>query len=342
MFSLYFKTGSSRFRAGVPASLLLAAAALGLGACSSPPSDGSTSVSKRGILRDVDNALTNEDCATAVALIEPLLNSASTDNEVRLKAASAYGCYARVNFFSLVGDLLSAGPSLAGSALWSTLTQLFPSTAGSDYVPEGALLAIDALQATLTPGALVLPVNKVNAGSYNVGSVFTTDRTSDANIYLAFIAMAGIGGLQNRYGSPDPGTFIKTVDLPWTTAVSMAGSSDGCAYASSVLNMVDAIESAQYYVSDELAQVYANMAATFNTALDTACTIACENRMPTVPESAIVGAGWTVSGCTVGTCSECPSSLRARANCTGAVDDLSSCAAAGIVNFINESTVGWN
>src|SRR4051812_23175810 len=99
-------------------------------ACGAP----SGSVDKQTIINDVDIFLSAQNCAAAVARIQPLYNSGNTDNQVRLKMASAYGCNATINFFGLTGELASTGlTALTGAGLWKNLSRLFPSTTGSDY-----------------------------------------------------------------------------------------------------------------------------------------------------------------------------------------------------------------
>jgi hypothetical protein len=61
--------------------------------------DGGTPLGKQAILDAVDIFLTTENCTDAVSQITGLYNSANTDNDVRMRAASAYGCNAKVNLF---------------------------------------------------------------------------------------------------------------------------------------------------------------------------------------------------------------------------------------------------
>lgn len=329
-------------RFGVAACLLLAL----VSSCSGPPRDGSTALSKKLIFDEVDKALTIGDCNTAVDKIQPLYNSANTDNSVRLKAASAYGCDARINFFKLVGDIAARSTDIMAnnsSGFWQVMTEFFPSEAGKDYVVEGAYFGTDALQAALAPGAVILPMYQVNPTSYNPGSVFTTDRVSDANIYLVFMSMAAIGGVQNRYGVPNPATFKKTIDLTWTKADAAGIENDGCAYAASILNFVDSVEALSGVVGGDTSATLTTIAGTFKTGLNAACRTGCYDAAALPPAGApLHGENWVATGCTAAVkCEECPKELRDRTRCTRDKTNPISCAAAGLVNYINETDYGW-
>jgi hypothetical protein len=322
-----------------------------LSACSSSSTE--QSLDRQAILDRVDAALTTGDCATAVAAIDPLYNSAQSDNEIRLKAASAYGCNANINFFKVTTDLVAKGPdNLLGEKLWRTLTELFPSATGYDYVVEGGLYAMDALQSALVPGAMILPAYQVNPGGYNVGSVFTTDRVIDANLYMIYVSMASVGGLLSRFGSPNTTTYIKTAALPWTTYSQLTSSSDGCAVASSVLNLLDSMDAARVVISGSLSGSFGAATSLLMSVFDHACSLGClgwtnDDQDPLIlPDGQAVGTGepdWTPSGCAGAniTCTGCPWELRNRASCTGLKDQVT-CAAAGIVNFMNSGRFGWN
>jgi hypothetical protein len=320
---------------------------LSAGGCSSSSTE---TLDKNAIIDRVDAALTEGDCATAVDEITPLYNSAQSDNEVRLKAASAYGCHATINFFKVTGELIAKGPAaLAGAPMWRTMSELFPSVAGYDYVVEGGLYATDALQSALVPGAIILPAYQVNAGGYNVGSVFSTDRVTDANLYLVYASMASVGGILNRYGSPDPATFIKTIPLTWTTPGQLTASSDGCALASSVLNLLDSMDFAAQLIDGALSASFSSATSTLMGVFDHACSLGCQggawddttDPLLKAVDPVTGNAGWTATGCASISCSECPRELRNRASCTG-LPDTATCAAAGIINYLNSGVLGWN
>lgn len=315
---------------------------LGAG-CSAPAEDGSE-LGKKITLDAVDLALSVQDCATAVAKIEPLYNSASTDNDVRLRAASAYGCHAGINFFQLVSDIASRGSVLTGSGFWSSMAELFPSTTGADYKVEGALSSIAALQSALKSGALVLDANQINPTSFNVGSVFATDRISDANIYLIFASMAAIGSLENRHGvSNSSDGYRKTRNLPWTTATSADLDTDGCAFASAIVNLIDAIGEASSAMSGNASNSLRDVHASLQTSIDNACALGCAGIVPPGGVEPNPRGDWVNNGCGLSTaCSECPDALRDRTKCQKLATDQVSCAASGLVNLINSSeAVGW-
>lgn len=310
--------------------LALLAAMLGgiASSCSAPTATGSSALGRKAILYDVDRYLSAQDCLNAVAAIEDLYESSASDNEIRLKAASAYGCHAGINFFGMTGDIAEHAADLVGPAFWNTMAEFFPSTTGSDYKQEGALAAMSALQAALIPGSVVLPANRINPTSNNVGSVFATDRIDDANIYLVYAAMAAIGSIESRFGSPDPTTYDQGTLLPWTAGNSAGIEGDGCSLASSVVNLLDAIDAVSGVVSGSLATTLANIHTSLEAGINGACDAGCSTL--------------AVAGCNLpaGTCSECPRALRDRTKCSAVTTDPVSCAAAGIVNFINTNWAG--
>jgi hypothetical protein len=332
---------------------------LQLSGCGAPTPDASTELGKRQIIDQANKALTTSDCSTALELLLPVYNSANSDNEIRMMTASAYDCWANINFFKLVGDMVTHGTTLAGSGFWSYASSIFPSTLGKDHVAEGSLLGQDALLATINPGIPILPSGAINLGSYNVGSVYPADRTDDSNLELIFTAMAGIGSLQNRYGNPNA-SFLPQANppLPWTTAATV--STDGCGYASSVLNFVDGLTQSQNNVPSSVKTAIgyilngpSGSPVTLQQILDAACDFGCMGIKPTVDanhSAAVVlaldpGGNWALTGCNFAsgcnTAHQCPSTLRNRSSCTAQATDVNSCAAAGITNFINKSPLGW-
>jgi hypothetical protein len=303
-----------------------------LSSCGAPSPDGSTELGKRQIIDQANKALTTEDCATALDLLLPVYNSANTDNEIRMMTASAYACWAKINYFKVMGDMVVNLGSLS-NGFFNYASKLFPSKIGADHVTEGSLLSQDALMATIQSGVPILPSGAINSGSYNVGSIYPFDRTDDSNLYLLFASLAGVGSLQNRYGNPDA-AFHPQVDLPWSTPTNV--SADGCGYASSVLNFVDAIGAAQGILPSSVKNSLNSIASNLSTALDLACEAGCTGATP-LP-------GWVASGCTFTGCTtdhKCPKTLRNRGSCQAQTSDINSCAAAGIVNMINVSPAGW-
>lgn len=305
-----------------------------LSGCGGSSSDGSTELGKRQIIDQANQALTTSDCATALDLLLPVYNSANSDNEIRMMTASAYACWANINYFKVMGDMVTNASALT-SGFFTYASTLFPSTIGADHVAEGALLSQDALMATLKSGIPILPSGGINLGSYNVGSIYPYDRTDDSNLYLLFTSLAGIGSLQNRYGNPNSG-FHPQTKLPWSTPATV--STDGCGYVSSILNFVDAIDAAQNILPSGIQKSLNTVATALEAPLDQACDYGCTGGNPGLPGWVASGCGFA-SGCT--TDHKCPKTLRNRSSCQAQTTDVNSCAAAGIVNLINVSPLGW-
>lgn len=320
-------------------------ALLAFSGCGTPVPDGGSLDGQQQIIDQAEKALTTSDCATALQLILPLYNSANSDNAIRMVTASAYACDANIDFFPLLGTLVSNASTLNGGGLWSLLAETFPSVQGKDHVVEGALLAEDALQATLQNGIPVLKQYQTNPGTDNVGSVYASDRTSDSNIYMLLVSMAGIGGLESRNGNPSA-SYHKQAALPWATAATMTA--DGCAYAASILNLIDSIGAVGSVLPASEQTAFGNISTAFNTILTYACNVGLNSTgaYPIPPSGTPANLGgatstWVSSGCTLTTGTGCPYTLRNRASCTGLATDPNSCAAAGIINFINSSSAGW-
>ena len=179
--------------------------------------------------------------------------------------------------------------------------------------------------ASLNPGAVILPTTYFNTGTNNPASLNYTDRTVDSNVYLLFMSMVAIGGLENRYGAPNSQGVGQTA-LPWS---SMASSSsglttqqlqDGCAFAASLANFADAISTTASDLSGPIASAVGSLNKAFTSGINGACEAGCNG--PTACNGSV-------------TCTECPLSLRNRANCTGENTDVNSCAAEGLSQFVN-------
>lgn len=297
--------------------------------------DCGTLEGKSAILDGVKNALSVQDCAAAVALIDPVYNSGCTDDEVRFARASAYGCAANINFFKLIGDLLVN--DLAASGFWITMTMLFPSVTTDTRVTAGQG-STDSLMAIRKPGAITALADMIGINTFNPGSLIAVDRHQDANAYLMFVSMSLIGSLQNRYSSPNPSTFRKTQVVGYSAvkpqgwAVATNVDLEGCTYASAILNLLDAVNDVSQNVSGNMGTILSQVGSTFTSGINLACDLGCR------------GAGGYLSGCSLpaGSCNPCPTALRNRTSCTGADEEKVSCAAAGIAHFINtDATNGW-
>lgn len=310
---------------------IIALAVIALFSCNSDL-DPTSELGRKAIMDEVRVALSRGDCAQALVTLEPLADSENTDNEVRMLMASVYGCHASINFFDKVFQLGERAAMLAGPTLWNVATELFPSQLISDRVVEAAALGQQMLFSVITPGTVTLPQYLINTDGFNPGSLLRGDRELRANFYLMLMSMAAMGGSQYRYGAPETTFFNKTVALPWTTAAAV--DTDGCLYASGVINFFDSLPYAAQAVSASLASSLNSTITIFQAALDQACDVGCQNLVPPW--------GGSQSGCTTTTaCAACPILLRNPTACLGLASDQVSCAAAGIVNFINNSPLGW-
>lgn len=275
-------------------------------------------------------ALSSSDCQTALAYTSALYDSDDSDNDVRMLVSAAYGCYSGVNIFSALGKMMENASALSGAGFWGLLTGMYPSVK-TDRIVEAAMFGMDAAMAALKTGQVLVPFDLINTTTKNPGSINILDRIDNANVFIFFLSMAVIGGTQNRWGAPNS-AYLKTQNLPWTTAATMDG--EGCAYASSILNFVDTIGGFANAVGGPVKDSLLQVQSLFQQGIYLACDLGCQN-LP-------IGGGWVPSGCTVTTaCASCPRGLRDRQRCTGQTDDQVSCAAAGIVNFINVSPAGW-
>lgn len=303
---------------------------VGLVSCTAPRFGIDTPEGRAAIIAQTKIALTNSECGKAIDLIEDLYQSQYTDNEIRLLRASAHGCAANINFFSLVNDLTEN--DLNGSEFWISMARIFPSVS-TDGRSESAWFATDALHAALDPEKVVTDDYQINSDTVNMGSLLATDRIDDANAYLAFVSMSLIGSLQNRFGDPDTTSYKKRNDLPWISKADMTET--GCSYAGAIINLLDALEIISDSTSGTISTSLASIAETLDEGISASCALGC------------AGFDWNgtpgVDGdCTydLTECATCPTKIRNRTACLS--DEKSACAAAGIVRMINSNTtLGW-
>jgi len=343
-----------------------ALALLVLSSCGSALMDGSTPESKQAVLDAVNIALSTGQCAKAISIIEPVYNSKYSDNDIRLSRATAQVCAAHLDFFSLLGNIAENASDLTGGLFWNLLTQLFPSNVQTidptDRVLEGAENSMDALMSIINVGQVLVPTYEVDATGFNPISLIYSDRSNDANAYMTFVSMAAIGSFQSRYGAPDStNNYKRTKLLPWTTATASGMSTDGCQYASSLVNFVDSMGVLSTTYTGAGASSIQTLLKTFQQGIYLACEIGCHN-LPGVSTTGTAITSWVPAGCpnlaaslptldptTISTtglpddlCSTCPLLLRNRSACTGLADDPASCAAAALISFINyEPLLGW-
>jgi hypothetical protein len=229
----------------------------------------------------IRSALTTDDCTQALTLSTQLYNSQYSDDDVRMLYASAQACNVGIQLYTLIANIGSSDFSSAGST-FRVFVKLFPSTV-SDSRLQSTWFAEDALQAILNQGAVVAPADLTYSTSFNPGSTVTTDRTADANIYMAFISMSILGTTLNRYGynvtdNPAALGYHPTVALPWTTLAAVQSDTTGaaCALASGMLNFVDSVGALVNAVTGTTSSSLNQAISYFTTALsDTPLSIAC-------------------------------------------------------------------
>ncbi|MBN21560.1 MAG: hypothetical protein CL678_09765 [Bdellovibrionaceae bacterium] len=273
------------------------------------------------------NSLINiGDCQSAANLIEPYYQSQQSNNKIRRLRASAQGCLAGIEFFSLAFEMSSIGSSCNGvtcTGLWSKIAELFDGYENITHLYAG-WYTMDSCMAQLTlPSTLVPSSNLVSDGAYNSLSLDPDDRTQESNLYLFMGSMASIGSALNRNGNPNPDQdYAQRTDLPWTTAAAIEGSLEGCATAGAILNMSDAL-------SNFPSSVFGTALDGATEALETLLTAAC-------------GQGCLACGQVATNCIPCPTALRHRGtecddgdDTNVATDNVRACAAAGIIDFLN-------
>lgn len=311
------------------------------------------------VLHRTRHYLDQGDCTNAIISIEGLYNSASSNNEVRMLRAAAHGCAAGIpDFLSFVLDLVSS--DIVGGALWTTLAEKFAVTDEDEAASRisSAWSSIDALQAVITPGRQVLSTFYVNEGTDNVGSVLASDRLDESNEYLTFVSMASIGNLENFYGAPDSNynqgqNLGATGSSPqgWSVATALRSTTDpaGCAYAAAILNMLDGLHETADSLPESVGGSLSDLESQFSDAIAEACMAGCAGSAGgpvTVAGYAMTpnsGCAFTdPTDCQVQGGRPCPRRLRDKMACTGSVTNESSCAAAGLIQFINEHPIlGW-
>jgi hypothetical protein len=288
-------------------------------ACGAPGFDSAGKANALLISSVLDAAtvdLNRGDCSGALRLLLPIEQSPSSNNDVRMVTASAYGCQVNLKPVSLATGLTSW--DWVNGSFWGFSVKEFPSQSNpDDGKPQFFQNGIDAVLAALNPGVLPSSSDLILSDVNNPGALLAVDRTKDSNLYLAFLSIGLIGTLLSRGGEPSS-TYARTVDLPWMTPATTLGS--GCALASAMLHLVDSMNQliSVSALGSGLSQLYGNWGAFSSGGLNIACSQGCAD-------------------CGL-TCSQCPLTLRNRNSCKGLSTDLNSCAAAGINKyFINTS-----
>ncbi len=305
-----------------------------LAGCSAPGFDITTEAGRRAIINEVDRLITAGRCDAAVDLIEPLYASSYSNNEIRFSRASAHGCRSGIDYWDLVSEILDNASTLTvGGGLWAFLAEYFYNSTATNLNNQmhSSWFATDAVQAILRPGVILPTDLKINASTNNVGSLWPQHHTDEANFYLIFVSMAAIGATQDVYGNPSTTTWTKGNDLPWITTDLMT--TDGCAYASGIVNMLDGINEASSFTNSTFSSSLTSIYTAFSTAINDACDLGCQGLDP-------LGAATGDANCTyaAGECTPCVEKLRNRDNC--AADTQTNCAATGIVRYINSDPLG--
>ena len=215
-----------------------------------------------------------------------------------------------------MSDLIAFGGDLNGSGFFEFMVQEFPDSSTTDNkTAQAAMDGIDAAMASIRPGTITVPAYILNGTSGNPQAILSSDRTDDSNSFLTFLAMAQMGSQMNRSGAP-LANHHKSTPLPWASATLTQG--EGCAFASALLVFKDGISDIAAQSPPKAAAMYATIQTFLNAGMDAACQLGC-------------------ALCTL-TCTTCPLALRDRTVCTGLATDINSCAAAGIISFVN---AGW-
>ena len=305
--------------------------------CSAPNFDITTLQGRRAIINEVHKRLSSGLCDSAIDLIEPLYNSAYSDNEIRLVRASAHGCRAGINYFDLLNELLQNSGSLTvNGGLWTFLTEYFynsTQTVLEDRYRSG-WFGTDALMAILNSGVVIPTAYQINASTNNKGSILVEHRTNESNLYLIFISMAVVGATQGRYGDPDTTTYQKNADLSWISTSLM--DTEGCAYSSGIVNMLDGINEASDFVGPMISSTLSEIGTAFTAAINQACDLGCQGLNPDLTASGDANCTFAA-----GECTPCPNLLRYRFSCADTTTSYqSSCAASGVVRYINDDPLG--
>lgn len=178
-----------------------------------------------------------------------------------------------MNFFSVVDQLTRA--DLSGSGFWKAMAQLFPDPSNR---MEASWQASDSLLSVLREGTYVTTSNRITSNDYNLGTIVASERTMESNTFLVFTSMAAIGTAENRYGSPTS-SYDQGVDFTWTTPAAVDAT--GCAFASAIMNLLDAINEVKTSATGSLAtslNTIASLQAGFNVACGGTCTTALHDR----------------------------------------------------------------
>ncbi len=202
------------------------------------------------MIASVRSSLSGLDCVSALEKSKALFESKHVTNEIRMLHASAYGCIAGIQLIPLISSVGQGDYSIAvgpppTTKFFNSMAQIFPSNAIVDTKTQSLQNMQDILQTMVVPGTVISDFDGNIINPYNTGSLLYRDRTDDANTLLMFSSMALFGTLLSRYGDPAPTTYNqrkKLLDI-WAneTAIANDVTQNACSFASSLLNMYDAV-----------------------------------------------------------------------------------------------------
>ncbi len=298
---------------------------LALTSCGPGDYDVSNETDRMAMKIDIRNALTVNNCTDAIELSKRIYESSYSDNEIRMLYASAHACSIGIRLYDLIDKITTADFSSADQ-IFKSFVKLFPVRTTLDARFQNGWFAQDALLSMLKRGIVVASGQRIES-TYNPGSVLAEHRVDDANVYLAFIAMAQVGTALNRYGynsGDDPAAlgYAQSVALPWATQAAVKADvvGAGCATASAYLNMFDGIDALVSLISSGSARAaLSNIVTLLKTGASLAGTNAC-----------------LLDGFSALQCEGALQRLRSRTSCFER-DEIAS-AAAGIISGIN---LGW-
>ncbi len=260
------------------------------------------------MVNEIENALTREDCTTALILSTRLYESQYSDNRIRMLYVSAQGCSAGINMYEVYQELTSLSP-LNPIADFVRIFSSLP----SDTKMQSTWSAMDALQSVLAPGTVVSVPDQTLSQVHNPGSVNYQDLTSDAKVYGLFLSMAALGTTLNRKGS------LATTELTWVNNGVVSNqvrfnnvlndtSEAACSIASAYLMFLDSAAAVQPLLPSAAGSAV-SLAVTALSAVETAGTVFCTTGV--AKPGAAASPVYTALQCT-----EALRRLRYRASCS--------------------------
>ncbi len=262
-------------------------------------------------LDSVNLALNQAQCSTALHMISPLYQSPYSNSDIRLAMGATYGCFANLQFFTLLNQIIQSSQTFTGSGFWNFLIQQFPSslTPNDDQRPAFLVTGIQALMSAAQSDIFLNPEYFLNLTSNNPLALRSVDRVSDANLLLIFFGLALTGSELSRLDRS------AGIHLPWTTYDQTSGA--GCGFASGLLHFLDGIEFLKTNTAGALSNALSALQKIEAMGLDTMCASGC-----------------TLCADPTVTCKTCPPALRNPTSCTG-TKEIYSCAAAGISQSVD-------